>query len=870
MGPRWSGAAGVLAEAVAELVGAGRWWGRRRAKGRTSEPVVVELRGGAESDADRLLKRLAEYDTKLPVNTPETFVRADDGSAPFADLLKDVVRWYGYPGLCRRRRPIRFRRFRMMQVAYEAWGRAEEPEGAADTVRKLEQDCERAAYNERGGLLNELNRLRGQAVRDEANTAALAYGTGAVLAALTLVPLAEWVIRHVWVHRPARRWFERKLGVSTAKAMYKKLWLLHEEDADVRNQWLVEAFLADIDAYYHLGRRLNHSRLPLLLILDAAPGTQGGELLRHLRREDQPGHRVPRRSSPVVVAHAREGTGEPIVITDDVFEAALKRGGSPLEFPELPPDDGDGTQLALSGAGPVAATLSASVALGLVAVVGVAWPIIVPGVRCGQGLTLWPDLVERGGQCTGVTDGGSGGEFRPELAAVSRQIEKENEAVERSGEVYATVALMLPMTPEDRPGTRQTLNEVKGAYLAQYEANHSAQLGERKPRIRLVLANPGREYEHWKGVTDQLIDMANDPGQRLRAVTGFNLSVKNTEHALAALTAAGVPVVGGPVTADEMENERDEDGRERYPGMARIVPTNSEQAAALVNHNRRTPQADSVLVVDTRPDDEYNESLADAFRKAVPSSTKDREFTSPGPHVEGDVANDFARLTGLICNQGARNIYFAGRPLHLRSFLHQLAVNPCDKTNYKVITGSGASTVALQLSDDDWKELAQTDAQGNRKITVQYAAAGHPDAWEKSGLTGPARDFYKDAGAEMRRLKELGEDLAEGMGGGVDWADSRAMTSHDSVYLAVNAIKRAYRNAVPTSRAVTKEWAFTSDQGGGVAGSTGMLCLDNTGNPYNKAVSIVTLDPTERSVRFEAPAWPKKQPSRDCTVPGTS
>jgi ABC-type branched-subunit amino acid transport system substrate-binding protein len=828
-------------------------------------PTVVELRGDSAEDAERLMGRLTAYQTKLPVNTPRSLADKIRRSAPVAELLDDVAKWYSFPGRCKRRRPLRFRRFRMAQQAYGMW--QERGVVDADRVQLLQERCEQAAYAERGGLLNELNRLRGKAVQRNMQAAATLYGTGAVLAALTFVPVVEWVVRHVWVHRPARRWFQHKLGAPTPQAMYEALCEVGHQGEDVWDQWLTDAFLADIDAYHHRGRRLNRSRLPLLLVPEAAAGTPGDALLRHLLGR-QAGTDVPRSSSPVVVAHTGGGLADLIVTRDGVVQGVLA-GGKTFQLPKLPADENSAPPPVSTAPGPVASALAGVLAAALLTGGLLAGPTVAAGMHCGQGVSLWPDLVQRDGQCIGVTDGGSGGEFLPALAKVSQAIEDENEKAEQSGE-YATVALMLPMTPGDPAETRQVLNEVKGAYLAQWEANEGARLGEQRPAVRLVLANPGRGYEHWKDVTGQLIAMADDPVQKLRAVTGFNLSVDSTERAISALTLAGVPVVGGPVTADEMENKRFESGGERYPGMARIVPTNSEQASALVNHNRRTPKEDTVLVVDTRAGDTYNKSLADAFRKAVPSSTKDREFHSPGPDELGDVANQFRDLVDLLCDQGAHHIYFAGRPLHLRSFLHQLAMNPCGNLNFEVITGSGASTVASQLSDEDWKELGTTDAQGNRKITVQYSAAGHPEEWERGALTGAAKNFYASSRQEMRDLQALNSRLASRMGGRIEWADSRAMTSHDSVYVAVNAIKRAYLpdgGGVPGAKGVAQQWAYTYANRG-VAGATGMICLDNSGNPYNKAVAIVTLDPSIKSVRFNALAWPEKKPSRTCDVPG--
>ncbi|WP_019549415.1 hypothetical protein [Streptomyces sulphureus] len=71
---------------------------------------------------------------------------------------------------------------------------------------------------------------------------------------------------------------------------------------------------------------------------------------------------------------------------------------------------------------------------------------------------------------------------------------------------------------------------------------------------------------------------------------------------------------------------------------------------------------------------------------------------------------------------------------------------------------------------------------------------------------------------------------------------------------------------VPAMGAVADRWkrVFPGD---GVPGTTGWLCLDNHGNPHNKAVSVVTLDPTDGDVRLVGAAWPQGRPQRDCDVP---
>jgi hypothetical protein len=331
----------------------------------------------------------------------------------------------------------------------------------------------------------------GEAIQGGA--AATAYGAGLVLAALTLIPVAEWLVRHVEVHRPARRWFRENLGAPTNQVIYKDLFEVRREPSNMWDQWLIDSLLADIDAYYHLGRRLNRLRLPLLLISDAAPGTLGGVLLRHLRA-DQAGHTVPRRSALVVVAHTGAGDRAEMVVRDEVVVAALHDRTQTFQLPD--PDDMQGRPTALTPTpGPVAGAVSITVIVAVILAAMAVGPPVTGGMKCGQGISMSSDLVDKSGQCIGVTEGSSGDAFFPEMAKVAQAIKTENDAVEKKG-TYATVPLMLPMSTGVDAERKQVLSEVKGAYLARWKANHDRNPGAQRPRIRLHLANPGTECGH--------------------------------------------------------------------------------------------------------------------------------------------------------------------------------------------------------------------------------------------------------------------------------------------------------------------------------------------------------------------------------------
>ncbi|MFC6986885.1 hypothetical protein [Streptomyces cirratus] len=53
-----------------------------------------------------------------------------------------------------------------------------------------------------------------------------------------------------------------------------------------------------------------------------------------------------------------------------------------------------------------------------------------------------------------------------------------------------------------------------------------------------------------------------------------------------------------------------------------------------------------------------------------------------------------------------------------------------------------------------------------------------------------------------------------------------------------------------------------------VEGASGWICLDQYGNPYNKAVSIVHLDPASKTAAFDGIAWPAgRAPDPNCSIP---
>ncbi|MGA4840719.1 amino acid ABC transporter substrate-binding protein [Streptomyces sp. G45] len=510
-----------------------------------------------------------------------------------------------------------------------------------------------------------------------------------------------------------------------------------------------------------------------------------------------------------------------------------------------------------------AVTVLAAVAVGVAA--GILVPRTVGGPdRCADG-------VERhGGECVGVN--GSGYDFGvPEITKVSAAIAKENRRVE--DQPHITVAMMLPLQPDSTAERRQLRSDLQGAYLAQYRANRA----EQKPPLRLVLANPGRDYGQQARVVDELARLADSSEHNLRAVTGFNLSLRNTVAAVDRLTnELRIPVLISRASADELANDESRDARPRFKGLARVIPTNQQQARALAAFHGDLRDEETVLVRDTRPDDIYVESLARAFgradeRAAGPPGAKDQEFTSPSIGDPGETGNDFALISHNICQSRARVVYFAGRPVHLRLFAIKLAEVPCRGKRYTVVSGSGAATLDRYMSDADWAKLQGGPGAKAPTVTVQYAAPGHPAAWATALRGKKDRPAYlTEPRAALDDLRALVGRQGAGDIGPVHLDDSRTMLVHDGVRTIAQAVFLANaqsRGAVPPRERVSAQWSRL-ESAHRVAGTSGWICLTNAGNPYDKPVAMVELDPRTRKLAFKGLAWPegKAQPG-DCVVP---
>lgn len=479
------------------------------------------------------------------------------------------------------------------------------------------------------------------------------------------------------------------------------------------------------------------------------------------------------------------------------------------------------------------------------AVAGIIWASGLPEY-CQSGNER---LIAENGECVGISDGSHA--FIDELRPVSERIKALNDRVTGGDTPYATIALMIPMTPdaENEADRAQLLREVQGAYLAQYRADVVDPVDV---PVRLVLANPGRDMDHGEQVADWLAEMADSPRDRLRVVFGFNLSVRPTAETISYLTRQkGIPVVGGPITATDLAGGQ----RGRYPGLAKVVPSNRDQALAL-QHYLKADERKTFLIEDISSDDLYSRSLRAAFREVTKGAASGPERYNSSQVTK----NDFKLMVNNICDSDATTLYFAGRPPALAQLINALGARGCTDRHLRLVTVSGASTIALdpQL---DWGALTR-----GKGLTVEYATITHPDAWkapQKAGdHTPPATGGSPDDLAALTGLLKDGSAHPPGAIGTTDLSDGRTITMYDSALTAITGIQNRVtkKGQVPDLRSIPEAWNRLHGDGK-VPGASGWICLKSDGTPYDKAVAVVRLVAeggrgTGEHLAFQGIAWP--------------
>lgn len=442
--------------------------------------------------------------------------------------------------------------------------------------------------------------------------------------------------------------------------------------------------------------------------------------------------------------------------------------------------------------------------------------------------------------CVGVTDGGYVFDD-PALADISHRIAEENRRVTRSGDPWVAVAYTEPLTrgPQDR-GARAVREALQGAHLAQLELNDHSRGGRGSlPQIRLLPANSGPGGAQWKPLADQLVAMADGREGNLVGVIGFGQSTHTTTDLVDALRAARVPMVGATVAADDLTAAGE-------PGFFRVSSANADQTSAaaryLKQRQREDPGYRVAVIRDRRGGDHYNASLRKGFdraaaRQRLKVDMNGFSYSSDLPGVD----NALSSIAGKICDRPRDDrpdaAFFAGRGPELRAFI-QAAAAGGRRCAITVLSGSSAVGLYFGIRSDRAERARFSALWAASGVRVRYTAFTHPEV--------PA-EVYAEADANPYPAFRAAYLAQPRFGGETGLRSGQAMQGHDALLVLGLAVRRAAADSGvdQVGPGSVLQMLDQVDTLGTVPGVSGPISFDDDGDPQDKPMALVEMDPRD-------------------------
>jgi hypothetical protein len=320
----------------------------------------------------------------------------------------------------------------------------------------------------------------------------------------------------------------------------------------------------------------------------------------------------------------------------------------------------------------------------------------------------------------------------------------------------------------------------------------------------------------------------------LRAIVGFDVSNANVGEAVKYLAGRGVPGVGGTFTPGKPHAFG--------PGIAWIMPTVKDQVAALWSRNLKPPRERIMLVQDVNAADAYASELGSAAGQRLDGVLSEAASFDSGAE-EAVIRAQLQGIARTMCAvaENVKQVFFAGRAVHLREFVNALGHRRCQQRKIKVVSGTEAAAL-FEDHELDWSVLSHSG------VTVEYTSVAHPDAWPQ-----PDKPGTESTAEVVDDLERLGQSLGEGTK--FDLLDTEAISAYDSSLTAIRAIRATSGRGVPSAVAVAVGLLNVGDDVT-VAGASGRICMGTDGLALNKAVQVVEVDAGHRQPRLVATEWP--------------
>ena len=386
----------------------------------------------------------------------------------------------------------------------------------------------------------------------------------------------------------------------------------------------------------------------------------------------------------------------------------------------------------------------------------------------------------------------------------------ENERVLASGSPYITF-IVATMVTGDNVGVGR--DDLQGAYIAQSEFNGGAKLGNVK--VRLLVANSGNQSGYATTVAQQIVQLAQSD-KTFAGVMGWPFSSR-TLNAVGVLAKAHIPMVSQTASSDQLTGTS--------PYFFRVAPPDSSQALAGVAYvEQKLGSRNVALFVDTA--DPYSQSLASDFSS---------KFTADGNHIvatehytEGNAATVSSGLQDALTHNPDL-IYFAG-------FSNDVSVLLTD------LPTSGKFATLKVMGGDGLYELGGYPPSARSGFgRLHFTAFAYPDEWGAQGLGSQQPVFFSDyANAYDPNRTHTASPY------GYSRPDNDAMLSYDGTLALLHASQLALSGGKTTMTPTDLQQALSKLNGSNeFQGVSGQIALSTNGNPINKAVVVLFVDPND-------------------------
>ncbi|MFL5705732.1 MAG: ABC transporter substrate-binding protein, partial [Ktedonobacteraceae bacterium] len=375
---------------------------------------------------------------------------------------------------------------------------------------------------------------------------------------------------------------------------------------------------------------------------------------------------------------------------------------------------------------------------------------------------------------------------------------------------YITIVVGTMMTG-DSAGVGH--DNLQGAYLAQ-AAYNNGNLLPKGTLVRILIANSGNHKEYATTVAQQIVQLAhNDP--TFVGVVGWPFS----SYSLAAidvLTRAHIPMLSQTASSDSLSG--------RSPYFFRVAPANKVQGIAGARYAEQVLHAKNVvLFVDNG--DPYSQSLAQDFETT---------FQADGNHI---IATEHytvgqgghAALPGLLQDAVSKNpdlIYFSGYAADVSTLLTDLPT-------------SGANANVPIMGGDALYELGGYPSSARAGFShLRFTAFAYPDEWDVLRLSAQKPRFFTDYAATYNPSNQH-----PGGQYGYTRADNDVILSYDAMTALLNGSNMALKAKSSITGDDLRQGLLKLNGSLAFQGVSGQISFDAHGEPVNKAIVILTIDP---------------------------